>query len=109
MVVYRAYDFHLADVLLDVVCLFLLFSVYITFGSHGGIDRLCTFQLWNGGSRARWGRCMAFYGDCRVVDLFATHGRDYQPCKNFCFADAWNNDLVIYRGRRVVLVVLTDI
>ena len=109
MVVSRAYDFHLVDVLLDVVCLFFLFPVYIASGSHGGIDSFRAFQLRDGGTRARRGGGVAFYGDCRITDLFATHGRDYQFGKNFCIADAWDDDIVVYRGWCVVFVTFADI
>ena len=109
MVVYRAYDFHLVDVLPDVVRLFLLFPVYIASGAYGGIDGFRAFQLRNGSSRAGGSGGMAFYGDCRANDLFAAHGRDHQSGKDFCPADTRNDDFVVHRGRRVVLVVLTDI
>ena len=109
MVIYRSYDFYLADVFSDAIRLFLLFPVHISLGTDGWFDRVCSFQLWDGGSGEGWRGCVAFHGDCSLDDLFTTYGRNCQSVQDICFVDSRHDDIVVYRGRRVVFVILANI
>ena len=109
MVVYRIYDFHLVDVLLDVVCLFLLFQIYIRVRSLGGIDCFRAFELRDGCPGAGRRGSMAFHGDCRLDDLFAAHGGNREYDEDFRFADARHDDAFIHRSRGDLFAGITDI
>ena len=109
MAIYRAYGIYMADVFSDAIRLFFLLSVYFTLGSDGWVNRLCPFQLRDGGSGAGWRGCVAFHGDCSLDDLFTTYGRNCQSVQDICFIDSRHDDVVVYCGRRVVFVILANI
>ena len=109
MAIYRTYGIYMADVFSDAIRLFFLLSVYFTLGSDGWVNRLCPFQLRDGGSGAGRGGSMAFYGGGRSDDLFTAYGGDCQPVEDVCFIDTRHDDVVVYCGRCVVFVIFANI